>query len=111
MLTLNRRQRQGLGSSLIDVVLTEQDGHAKQPDPFTFPAFHAEILQQPRWEPGEQSGRIQVAISEGVFRPAGGSESHTQGLSFDGLRDVIVFSFQHAPQGMNDLLKISLFVN
>lgn len=61
-----------------------------------FPPFHKEILQQPHWEPGESLGRVKVTISEGVLRettPPAPSDS-----MFDRLRDVVVFSFQHAPQ-------------
>lgn len=61
-----------------------------------FPSFHKEVLQHPHWEPGEVVGRIKVIISEGVLRattPPAASDA-----MFDRLRDVVIFSFQHAPQ-------------
>ena len=65
----------------------------------TFPVFHPEILQQPRWEPGEQLGRIQLVLTEGVLRESTDLQTKARKVAFDGLRDVIAFSFQHAPKG------------
>ncbi|KAJ4551931.1 hypothetical protein HRR78_003497 [Exophiala dermatitidis] len=70
-----------------------------------FPAFHKEILQQPHWEPGECLGRIKVVISEGVLRemtPPAPPEP-----MFDRLRDIIIFSFQHAPQNILEFSNIA----
>ncbi|KAI1628982.1 hypothetical protein EDD37DRAFT_30955 [Exophiala viscosa] len=63
-----------------------------------FPKFHREILQQPQWEPGDPVGRIKVVISEGVLRET--SPPAARDLMFDRLRDVVAFSFQHAPQNI-----------
>ncbi|OCT44102.1 hypothetical protein CLCR_00592 [Cladophialophora carrionii] len=60
-------------------------------------AFHREILRQPDWEPGELIGRIKVVIAEGVLRENTPPAPST--ARFDRLRDVVAFSFQHAPQG------------
>jgi hypothetical protein len=49
-------------------------------------------LHQSHWEAGELLGRIRVVIAEGFFRDIG-----AQGNPFDRVRDVVVFSFQHAP--------------
>lgn len=69
-----------------------------------FPKFHREILQQPHWEPGDPVGRIKVVISEGVLREA--SPPAVPDVMFDRLRDVVAFSFQHAPQSRSILLSI-----
>lgn len=76
------------------------DGRLQDPvTELTFPAFHAEILQQPRWDPGEQLGRVQLVLTEGVLREAEQLQTGGRKVAFDGLRDIIAFSFQHAPQG------------
>ncbi|KIW72869.1 hypothetical protein PV04_01032 [Phialophora macrospora] len=67
-----------------------------------FPKFHREILQQHGWEPGELIGRIKVVIAEGVLRETTPPAPST--TRFDRLRDVVAFSFQHAPQ---DILEYS----
>lgn len=85
----------GCFQSTEDIFLVADD--AERGDvPLRFPPFHKEILQQPHWEPGESVGRIKVIISEGVLR--GTSPPATSHPKFDRLRDVIAFSFQHAPQ-------------
>ncbi|KAK4943195.1 2-isopropylmalate synthase (Alpha-isopropylmalate synthase) (Alpha-IPM synthetase) [Elasticomyces elasticus] len=63
-----------------------------------FPKFHREILQQPTWEPSDPVGRIRVVISEGVLRET--SPPAAPDVMFDRLRDVVAFSFQHAPQNI-----------
>ncbi|KIW88621.1 uncharacterized protein Z519_10667 [Cladophialophora bantiana CBS 173.52] len=67
-----------------------------------FPKFHQEILQQPDWEPNELLGRIRVVIAEGVMRD--NTPPAASAPRFDRLRDVVAFSFQHAPQ---DVLEYS----
>ncbi|EXJ92566.1 hypothetical protein A1O3_01118 [Capronia epimyces CBS 606.96] len=70
-----------------------------------FPPFHKEILQQPHWEPAESLGRVKVVISEGVSRettPPAALDS-----VFDRLRDVVIFSFQHAPQNILEFSNIA----
>lgn len=81
--------------------LIDLDGRFHDPDTeLMFPAFHPEILQQPRWDPAEPLGRIQVVLTEGVLKESMNSQMTTSKMSFDGLRDVVAFAFQHAPQGL-----------
>ncbi|RMZ88163.1 hypothetical protein DV736_g4606, partial [Chaetothyriales sp. CBS 134916] len=64
------------------------DSNATRPSSeLQFPSFHPELLQQASWDAAEHRGRIRVTIAEGVMR----------GPAFERLRDVIAFSFQHAP--------------
>jgi hypothetical protein len=61
-----------------------------------FPAFHPEILRQANWDASEQRGRVRIVIAEGVLRSIDAHGPPEQ--AFDRLRDVVAFSFQHAPQ-------------
>ncbi|EXJ64638.1 hypothetical protein A1O7_00975 [Cladophialophora yegresii CBS 114405] len=70
-----------------------------------FPKFHREILQQPDWEPGELIGRIKVVIAEGVLRE--NTPPAPSAARFDRLRDVVAFSFQHAPQDVLEYSQIA----
>ena len=58
-----------------------------------FPAFKKELLSQSYWSPGDDTGRIKVVISEGFPR-----DSLTMPL--ERVKNVVAFSFQHAPLGM-----------
>jgi hypothetical protein len=97
LLTRNRNHRLVLaiqdlyvGADLTD--LLTQHGTRE----LRFPPFHSQILQQAQWDAGESLGRIKIALSEGVVR---GSSSLQQGkVRFERVRDIVVFSFQHAPQ-------------
>lgn len=60
----------------------------------TFPQFHAEILQQLHWDARDGLGRIRIVIAEGVAQ----SEVCGEARGFHRLRDVVAFSFQHAPR-------------
>lgn len=71
------------------------DSDTTHPKPLRFPVFHSEILDQTHWEAGETHGRIRVVIAEGVI---GQALNDANGKAFDRLRDVITFSFQHAPR-------------
>ncbi|OJD22561.1 hypothetical protein ACJ73_06091 [Blastomyces percursus] len=55
-----------------------------------FPAFHEEMLQQNHWEAGEEFGRIKIVIAEGFSRP-------NRNPPFERVRNIVFFSFQHAP--------------
>ncbi|KAI1007956.1 hypothetical protein K3495_g271 [Podosphaera aphanis] len=55
-----------------------------------FPAFHKELLSQSYWSPVDDLGRVKVIIAEGLARK---SSLH----SFERLRNIVSFSFQHAP--------------
>jgi hypothetical protein len=66
------------------------------PDFLRFPKFHQEILQQKHWEASELLGRIRLVIAEGIVRHVGSPQDG--GLSsYELIKDMIVFSFQHAP--------------
>ncbi|KAL9100270.1 MAG: hypothetical protein Q9163_004330 [Psora crenata] len=54
-----------------------------------FPPFHNEILDQTWVNPAQDLGRIKVIIAEGV-RP-------TPASGFEKIRNIVIFSFQHAP--------------
>lgn len=74
----------------------DTEGHI---EPLRFPPFHRSILQQQYWTPGEHFGRIKVVITEGMARSYSPDLPHSGG--FDRFRDVLAFSFQHAPTSMN----------
>ena len=59
-------------------------------DSLRFPKFRPEILSQSWWSAGEVIGRIKVTISEGYLRAPGV-------LPFMPLKNIVTFSFQHAP--------------
>ncbi|KAL9625428.1 MAG: hypothetical protein Q9160_000491 [Pyrenula sp. 1 TL-2023] len=58
--------------------------------PLKFPAFHQEILHQSHWDAGELLGRIRIVIAEGIY-------SSKKTNHFEHVKDVLAFSFQHAP--------------
>lgn len=68
------------------------------PHRLRFPSFHKEVLQQPHWEPGDPVGRIRLVLSEGVLRET--TPPAPSAAMFDRFRDVVAFSFQHAPQSV-----------
>lgn len=59
-------------------------------DSLRFPPFHQEILEQRHWDAGELHGRIRIVIAEGFSRPH-------RSPPFERVKDIIAFSFQHAP--------------
>lgn len=59
-----------------------------------FPAFRQELLQQSYWSPADELGRIKIIISEGFSR-----DSLT--MPTERVKNVVAFSFQHAPLGNN----------
>lgn len=59
-------------------------------DYLRFPPFHQDILEQRHWEAGDLHGRIRVVIAEGFARP-------NRNPPFERVKDIIAFSFQHAP--------------
>lgn len=58
-------------------------------EPLKFPVFHQELLSQSYWSPIDNLGRLRVVISEGFTRE--------NGNQFERVKNVISFSFQHAP--------------
>lgn len=67
----------------------DKNGNLKS---LAFPVFHSEILTQSWWSASQDLGRVKVVISEGYAR--GQPE-----MPFQRVKNVVVFSFQHAPQG------------
>lgn len=55
-----------------------------------FPQFHPEVIDAYVWDAAETLGRIRVIISEGLSRP-------NRSPPFERVKDVVMFSFQHAP--------------
>lgn len=74
---------------LLTTKFTELDRNGNQ-DSLRFPSFHEEVLHHPHWDAGETYGRIRVVIAEGFTRPH-------RSPPFERVRDVIIFSYQHAP--------------
>ncbi|KAK8055737.1 hypothetical protein PG993_000964 [Apiospora rasikravindrae] len=66
-------------------------------EPLRFPRFKEELLQQNYWNPSDEVGRIKITISEGFPR-----DSLT--VPVERVKNLIVFSFQHAPM---DILESS----
>ncbi|KAI0898577.1 hypothetical protein F4806DRAFT_494237 [Annulohypoxylon nitens] len=55
-----------------------------------FPQFRSEVLRQSYWSPADELGRIKIVISEGFPR-----DSLT--VPIERVKNVVAFSFQHAP--------------
>lgn len=55
-----------------------------------FPAFHKELLSQSYWNPGDDLGRVKIVIAEGFTR------DHLT-YPFERVKNIVSFSFQHAP--------------
>ncbi|PHH76432.1 hypothetical protein CDD80_1541 [Ophiocordyceps camponoti-rufipedis] len=55
-----------------------------------FPPFRRELLQQSFWNPADDLGRIKLVISEGFPRDS-------MSLSIERVKNIVTFSFQHAP--------------
>ncbi|KAI0468772.1 hypothetical protein F4859DRAFT_490268 [Xylaria cf. heliscus] len=55
-----------------------------------FPQFRSELLRQSYWSPADELGRIKIVISEGFPR-----DSLT--VPIERVKNVVAFSFQHAP--------------
>lgn len=81
-------------SKLIFNVDLDESGN---PELLRFPPFHQELLTQDWWNASENLGRIRVIISEGLF-----NAKITPPLKR--LKNIVTFSFQHAPLG-NQLLQ------
>jgi hypothetical protein len=78
--------------------LTDLNKHGEF-EKLKFPVFHKELLSQSYWNAGDDFGRIKVVIAEGFSR------EHLA-YPFDRTKNIVSFSFQHAPIG-----KILLIVN
>ncbi|KAK0724990.1 hypothetical protein B0H67DRAFT_641462 [Lasiosphaeris hirsuta] len=55
-----------------------------------FPQFRRELMYQNHWSPSDDMGRIKVIISEGFPRDS-------LSVPIERVKNVVVFSFQHAP--------------
>ncbi|VUC24764.1 unnamed protein product [Clonostachys rosea] len=56
----------------------------------TFPKFQRELLQQNRWNPEDNMGRIKLVLSEGFPRDS-------PSMPIERVKNIVAFSFQHAP--------------
>jgi hypothetical protein len=65
-------------------------------DPLRFPPFHQEILHASSWDAGQHLGRIRIVMTEGFSRETHSPQNNLK-HSFVRIRDVLAFSFQHAP--------------
>ena len=79
--------------------LTEPDSDENgDHDQLRFPPFHPEVLAQTWANPAHSLGRIKVIIAEGI--------NHGPGVgTFERTKNLVTFSFQHAPLGKADLRK------
>ncbi|KAH6709222.1 hypothetical protein BKA61DRAFT_678120 [Leptodontidium sp. MPI-SDFR-AT-0119] len=80
--------RSGPWPAIIDLSV-DLDKHGEF-EKMRFPAFHKELLSQSYWNAGDDLGRIKVVISEGFSR-------EQQTYPFDRIKNIVSFSFQHAP--------------
>ncbi|KXJ85928.1 hypothetical protein Micbo1qcDRAFT_220033, partial [Microdochium bolleyi] len=55
-----------------------------------FPSFRSELLRQSYWNPADDMGRIKIVISEGYPRDS-------VSVPLERVKNVMAFSFQHAP--------------
>lgn len=58
-----------------------------------FPRFHKELLHQDRWDAADDVGRIKIIITEGFPRDS-------PSVPIERVKNVVAFSFQHAPLSM-----------
>ena len=82
-------------NQLTHILAIDKNGDAMT---LAFPAFHNELLTQSYWNAGDDLGRIKIIISEGLPRESAGT--------FERIKNVVAFSFQHAPLGLSTLVDI-----
>lgn len=63
---------------------------ANKQEKLGFPTFHAEMLTQIWTDAAQSKGTIRIVIGEGIRQGQGTA-------AFSRLRNVVTFSFQHAP--------------
>ncbi|ROT37086.1 hypothetical protein SODALDRAFT_351450 [Sodiomyces alkalinus F11] len=61
-------------------------------NPLTFPAFDEQVIHQNYWSAADTWGRIKLVISEGFVR-----DSAFLFPGMERVKNIVVFSFQHAP--------------
>ena len=66
-----------------------------------FPPFYNETLAQNYWSAAESVGRIKVVLAEGIAR-------EQRDPPFERVKNIVSFSFQHAPLGTTEALIPSL---
>ncbi|EHK50475.1 hypothetical protein TRIATDRAFT_270238 [Trichoderma atroviride IMI 206040] len=73
-------------------VIIHSFGMSKNGDlePLRFPSFRQELLRQNHWNPADDFGRIKIVISEGFPRDS-------LSMPIERVKNVVAFSFQHAP--------------
>lgn len=64
--------------------------NGRTPTVLEFPHFRREVQQQSYWSPADDIGRIKIILSEGYLPPIGAPR-------VERVRNVVAFSFQHAP--------------
>ncbi|OOQ87535.1 hypothetical protein PEBR_15449 [Penicillium brasilianum] len=79
------------------VINVDREGNQ---DYLRFPPFHGQILEQRHWNASDELGRIRIVLAEGFSRP-------NRSPPFERVKDVIVFSFQHAPQHILEFSQIA----
>ncbi|RFU26323.1 hypothetical protein B7463_g10014, partial [Scytalidium lignicola] len=79
---------------------SELDKNGEQ-EKLSFPSFHREILNQSYWNPGDDLGRIRVVITEGI------QNISALPLKIERVRNIVSFSFQHAPLNVLELSAIA----
>ncbi|SZF03051.1 unnamed protein product [Blumeria hordei] len=75
------------------------DTHQK-PKALKFPAFHKELVSQSYWSPVDDLGRIKVVITECIAR-------EDAGYQFERIKNMLSFSFQHAPLHLLEISSIA----
>ncbi|KAL9000999.1 MAG: hypothetical protein Q9169_000483 [Polycauliona sp. 2 TL-2023] len=76
--------------SVINASMSEMDKTGNQ-ECLRFPPFHQQMLAQKWWTPEEDMGRVKLVICEGIAPGQGPSSG------FRKVKNLVTFSFQHAP--------------
>ncbi|GAB1317455.1 hypothetical protein MFIFM68171_07665 [Madurella fahalii] len=71
-----------------------------EPRKLRFPPFPRELLSQNYWNPGDDIGRIKIIISEGFPRDS-------VSVPIERVKNIVAFSFQHAPLWMLEMSEIA----
>lgn len=75
-----------------DLWLSSEFTKSGELEPFRFPSFRRELLYHDHWHPSDDIGRIKIVISEGFPRDSLSNP-------IERVKNVVAFSFQHAPLG------------
>ena len=74
----------------------------EKPEQLHFPPFHQEILTQVWANPAQGMGTIRVVVAEGI------DQGQASSASFIKLRNIVTFSFQHAPLRKYTLIRLRI---